>query len=113
VCNDDLTHSKKGRTVMTDAERYEAVRHCRYVDEVVRDAPWELDDEFITRHKVCFVTFILFYFIFCDVTFHSVVLFGLHRHNTLLNFGLHNFVTGAICKSHTVCELLICSCGSL
>jgi len=41
---------------MTDTERYEAVRHCRYVDEVVRDAPWELDDEFITRHKVYFVT---------------------------------------------------------
>lgn len=56
MCNDDLTHSKKGRTVMTDTERYEAVRHCRYVDEVVRDAPWELDDEFITRHKVYFVT---------------------------------------------------------
>ena len=56
MCNDDLTHSKKGRTVMTDAERYEAVRHCRYVDEVVRDAPWELDDEFVTRHKVSFVT---------------------------------------------------------
>jgi len=55
VCNDDLTHSKKGRTVMTDAERYEAVRHCRYVDEVVRDAPWELDDEFVTRHKIDFV----------------------------------------------------------
>jgi hypothetical protein len=55
----------------------------------------------------------LFYFIFCDVTFHSVVLFGLHRHNTLLNFGLHSFVTGAICKSHTVCEVLICSRGSL
>ena len=52
MCNDELTHSKKGRTVMTDLERYDAVRHCRYVDEVVRDAPWELDDEFIKRHKV-------------------------------------------------------------
>lgn len=37
---------------MNDSERYEAVRHCRYVDEVVQDAPWELDDEFLTRHKV-------------------------------------------------------------
>jgi len=37
---------------MTDLERYDAVRHCRYVDEVVPDAPWELDDEFIKKHKV-------------------------------------------------------------
>jgi len=37
---------------MTDVERYEAVRHCRYVDEVIREAPWELDEEFITQHKV-------------------------------------------------------------
>lgn len=55
VCSDALTHSKKGRTVMDDSERYEAVQHCRYVDEVVRDAPWELDEEFVSRHKIDFV----------------------------------------------------------
>ncbi|XP_053668903.1 choline-phosphate cytidylyltransferase B-like [Anopheles marshallii] len=55
VCNDKLTHSRKGRTVMNDEERYEAVRHCRYVDEIVRDAPWELDDEFIETNKIDFV----------------------------------------------------------
>ncbi|XP_055638001.1 choline-phosphate cytidylyltransferase B-like isoform X2 [Toxorhynchites rutilus septentrionalis] len=55
VCNDELTHFKKGRTVMDDEERYEAVRHCRYVDEIVQDAPWELDDAFLEKHKIDFV----------------------------------------------------------
>ena len=52
VCNDQLTYERKGRTVMMDEERYEAVRHCRYVDEVKRDAPWEIDDEFLLANKV-------------------------------------------------------------
>ncbi|XP_064455749.1 choline-phosphate cytidylyltransferase B-like isoform X2 [Ornithodoros turicata] len=55
VNNDEMTHTMKGKTVMTDKERYEAVRHCRYVDEVVRDAPWVLDDEFLEKHKIDFV----------------------------------------------------------
>ncbi|XP_029923977.1 choline-phosphate cytidylyltransferase B-like [Myripristis murdjan] len=55
VCNDDLTHKYKGFTVMTEDERYEALRHCRYVDEVVRDAPWTLTPEFLRRHKIDFV----------------------------------------------------------
>ncbi|XP_052123172.1 choline-phosphate cytidylyltransferase A-like isoform X3 [Frankliniella occidentalis] len=55
VNGDAQTHTKKGRTVMTEEERFEAVRHCRYVDEIVRDSPWELDDEFLNKHKIDFV----------------------------------------------------------
>lgn len=52
VCNDKLTHFMKGRTVMNEVERYESLRHCRYVDEVVTDAPWTLTDDFLEKHKI-------------------------------------------------------------
>lgn len=55
VCSDDLTHKYKGFTVMNEDERYDAIRHCRYVDEVVRNAPWTLTPEFLARHRIDFV----------------------------------------------------------
>lgn len=55
VSSDASTHQLKGRTVMNDSERYESVRHCRYVDEVVCDAPWSLTPEFLQQHKIDFV----------------------------------------------------------
>jgi len=55
VCNDSLTYKMKGRTVMNEAERYEAIRHCRYVDELVPSAPWTIDEQFLENHKIDFV----------------------------------------------------------
>ncbi|KAL7747413.1 choline-phosphate cytidylyltransferase [Sorochytrium milnesiophthora] len=55
VCNDAITHSKKGKTVMTDKERYESVRHCKWADEVVEDAPWFVDQEFLDKHRIDYV----------------------------------------------------------
>ncbi|TRY53964.1 hypothetical protein DNTS_029806 [Danionella cerebrum] len=55
LCSDDLTHKLKGFTVMNEDERYDAVSHCRYVDEVVRNAPWTLTPEFLTKHRIDFV----------------------------------------------------------
>ncbi|CAM9304088.1 unnamed protein product [Ectocarpus sp. 12 AP-2014] len=54
-CNDKLTHELKGRTVMKDTERYESLKHCKWVDEVVEDAPWVVDEDFIAVHQIDFV----------------------------------------------------------
>ncbi|KXN72542.1 hypothetical protein CONCODRAFT_77727 [Conidiobolus coronatus NRRL 28638] len=55
VCNDADTHSRKGRTVMNDQERYESLRHCKWVDEVIENAPWTVDQEFLDLHQIDYV----------------------------------------------------------
>lgn len=40
---------------MTHAERCASVKHCRWVDEVVPDAPWEITQEFIDRYEIDYV----------------------------------------------------------
>ncbi|XP_062106997.1 choline-phosphate cytidylyltransferase 2 [Humulus lupulus] len=54
-CNDETTHKYKGKTVMTEAERYESLRHCKWVDEVIPDAPWVITQEFLDKHKIDYV----------------------------------------------------------
>ncbi|RCH80311.1 hypothetical protein CU098_001738, partial [Rhizopus stolonifer] len=55
VCSDLETHKRKGKTVMTDVERYEAVRHCKWVDQVIESAPWTVTKEFLDLHQIDYV----------------------------------------------------------
>jgi glycerol-3-phosphate cytidylyltransferase-like family protein len=55
VCNDADTLRYKGKTVMTEGERYEALRHCKWVDEVVTDAPWVITEPFLDAHGIDYV----------------------------------------------------------
>ena len=36
-------------------ERCELVRHCRWVDEVVPEAPWKLDETFLRGRRIDYV----------------------------------------------------------
>jgi len=55
VASDEDTHRIKGKTVMNEKERAESVRHCRWVDEVVENAPWIITPEFLEKHQIDYV----------------------------------------------------------
>lgn len=55
VTGDHETHARKGLTVLSGAERAETVRHCKWVDEVIEDCPWIVDNEFLEKHQIDYV----------------------------------------------------------
>lgn len=55
VCSDELVEQYKFKSVMGHAERCEAVRHCRWVDEIVPDAPWVIDATFLAKYNIDYV----------------------------------------------------------
>ncbi|KAJ1510346.1 T-complex protein 1 subunit beta [Coelomomyces lativittatus] len=40
---------------MRDIERFESLRHCKWVDEVIENAPWVIDQAFMDQHKIDYV----------------------------------------------------------
>lgn len=52
----DGTCERYGHKVrIPHVERCELVRHCRWVDEVVEDAPWRIDDAFLSANRIDYV----------------------------------------------------------
>jgi len=45
----------KGRPILSAEERYESIFHCKYADEIIRDSPWVIEEDFLERHEIDFV----------------------------------------------------------
>ena len=52
VCSDEMVAAHKRSTILNMRERIASVIGCRYVDEVVADAPWVLDRSWIEKHNI-------------------------------------------------------------
>ncbi|MEN8707408.1 MAG: adenylyltransferase/cytidyltransferase family protein [Nocardioides marinisabuli] len=52
VLSDDTAASYKRRPVMTLDERVTVIAACRYVDEVVADAPLTVTQDFLDHHRI-------------------------------------------------------------
>lgn len=55
VLSDDVAAAYKRRPIMTLDERVAVLRACRYVDEVVPDAPDVVTTEFLAAHDISLV----------------------------------------------------------
>lgn len=52
VLSDDTAASYKRRPIMTLAERVAVIESCRYVDEVIADAPFRVTRAFLDEHAI-------------------------------------------------------------
>jgi ethanolamine-phosphate cytidylyltransferase len=52
VLSDDTAASYKRRPIMTLAERIAVIESCRYVDEVIEDAPFRVTEAFLDEHAI-------------------------------------------------------------
>lgn len=55
VARDDDCLKYKRQPILTHDERVRSVRACKYVDEVVENAPWVITQEFLDTHAIDFV----------------------------------------------------------
>jgi len=55
VLSDDTAASYKRRPIMTLAERVAVIESCRYVDEVIEDAPFRMTEAFLDEHAIATV----------------------------------------------------------
>lgn len=52
VLGDETNAAYKRRPIMTLAERVAVIESCRFVDEVVADAPFVVDEGFLDEHAI-------------------------------------------------------------
>ena len=57
VCADNICEQHDSPSATPHLERCELVRHCRWVDEVVPEAPWKLDEAFLRARRIDYVAY--------------------------------------------------------
>ncbi len=52
VVADDVTEQNKQKPILTMEERVASVAGCKYVDQVLPNAPWRIDRAWIIQHQI-------------------------------------------------------------
>ena len=52
IVSDKVAEKHKGKPIMTTEERVGVVESCKYVDKVIRNAPWAPDKDFLEKYNI-------------------------------------------------------------
>ena len=52
ICGDDVVEAHKRKPILTMEERVMSVAGCRWVDEVIPNAPWNFDPAWIEKYSI-------------------------------------------------------------
>jgi choline-phosphate cytidylyltransferase len=55
IHSDYACESYKRKPIINEKVRYETIKYCKYVDEIIEDAPLETTVEFIKNHNIDYV----------------------------------------------------------
>lgn len=55
VNKDEDVRKYKGQTILSQKERIESIKHCKWVDEILGDVPWVIDEAFLSKHNIDYV----------------------------------------------------------
>lgn len=56
VCGDSDIYKYKGHMIMSEKERVETVKHCKWVDDIIFPAPWCPTIEFMDANNIDFIS---------------------------------------------------------
>ncbi len=52
ICSDEAVQANKRNPILSMEERVASVAGCRYVDEVLSNAPWRIDRAWMDQHNI-------------------------------------------------------------
>ena len=55
VAGDEETVRKKGKIVMSQKERCDILKHCKWVDEIICPCPWVISLDFLDKNNIDYV----------------------------------------------------------
>ena len=52
IHSDKTVESYKEKTIFSELDRYEIIKNCKLVDEIIEDAPLIISKEYLLKHKI-------------------------------------------------------------